>query len=601
MSDDDQSAITKGFDPSYRPEDIVEKIDSELDRQEQKLDELDDEFFINEYLGRANAKKNKKPTSEEDKDKEKTDDDELTLIASEDESEEKNRENNSESRNEEDDAEEDVSKEEQEDNLESRNEEDVSKEEQEDNLESRNEEDVSKEDNSESRNEEDVETTEIHDSIDGSAHDSIDGSAHDSIDDDAFDSKENITEDPKVKTKEISEPTPTMPKIQIEVKKKPENYVDNGLSEKEIEKKKEEVLLNISKQVEQLEAKELNIDYELYSRTINNKYVQFLYIPVSISVSVPAGKLSLEQIIPSLTTFKYKSFNTPAVELLHTVPEKVIALKKLNSIFNYEFIDVSKTNRDFHLKDTDEVIANFFETRLRRVSPLSIEYVIFTKFLQKLLFSLCSYEDLSFLTDTIQTNIQFKRILYTDFEIIKKTYAPKTRMRIAHDYIMKTINDTTVGAMIYKYKDYKDLNSKIELAANRPKEFLLEQLFASLLKTCLPSVSLSYLYAIRSCEVLCRFIGLYLQEERYVDKNTNKNKPFMEVVDDLYYISTIAISLYEHEWSLMTQCVRSFPTVRGTTLKPETREYINSHMLSSGVYLLLKMLEKSVPVIAQKL
>lgn len=412
---------------------------------------------------------------------------------------------------------------------------------------------------------------------------------------------------------------PKLPRIQIEYKKRtPEDKKsEKGLSAAEVEKKKNDILLDISRQVEEVEK---SMDWKIDYDNVNlPKYRYYVFRQLLIDKTIAPGKLSLEAIIPSITDFKtFKSFDTPPLSLMHTIPQKIIALKKMNEIYQYEFIDTSKYNRNFHLNDLTETIEKFLITQ-KPLQTTKLEYELVMNFMQKLILSLCCFEELSFLSDSIQVTGPFKRIVYKDFSILN-TLDPKCRMYVSWDSFRKAIMDTSNNAMIFKFKDYRDLSIKFMRAFDPESHnaYLLEQLLGATLKTCVPSITLTYLYAVRSMYVLARLIGIYIQNKCYytlaevpATTNTKKStitkrrtaqlKPLNTIIEDLYFISISAIALYENEWSLITQCTRSFPTIKGVDVKPETKEHINSHLLTSGVYYLLKMLERSVLCIAHDL
>ena len=66
-------------------------------------------------------------------------------------------------------------------------------------------------------------------------------------------------------------------------------------------------------------------------------------------------------------------------------------------------------------------------------------------------------------------------------------------------------------------------------------------------------------------------------------------------------MALVSVSLYEGQWSLLSQTARAFPYIKSKELKPQSKEYLSTHLLSSGVYYILKMFEKSVPALCVQL
>ena len=347
--------------------------------------------------------------------------------------------------------------------------------------------------------------------------------------------------------------------------------------------------------MEALEKTDIEIDFDDYSKNSKNfsKYLSVLLDRVALPKI--RGHIMADSYIKAVTNFtEYKSFNTPQMKLMHTIPKKIIALKNLNEIFGFKFVDTTKYNRNYHLNDLPMVIQKFFEERNKH-QTLIIEYKIIMNFIQRLMILLCTHEELSFVgVSDIRPDAQFKSIVDGDFRIINCINAD-CRLHSSWIHLVSALFDTTAKMKVFKFKSYADLDSIFNEAYNNDGSYVMEQLIGNTLKTCLWSVSLSYLYAIRSVYVFCRLFSIYYFENRY--KGQSKKK----ITTDLYYIALVAVSLYEGQWSIISQCAKSFPTVGSKDLKRETKEYLNSHLLSSGVYYLLKMFERAVPTLATQL
>ena len=412
-------------------------------------------------------------------------------------------------------------------------------------------------------------------------------------------SNANIKQEPSISSyaKEIISDVkpvddPDGPKIEINMipdnsppKKKP--------TKKEIEERKRKIVSDITKQVEELEKTEVEIDYDSYIFNSPKELVYRKFLYDKIRLPPVSQHIRADYFVSSLTVFKeYTSFNRPQLKLMHTIPEKIISLKHLNSVFDFSFVDTS----NYHLNDLSKVIQKFFEERNTHLS-LVMEYGIITRFIQKLMILLCTNEELPFVgIPNIKPTAQFKYIVDGDFETVN-VINPNSRLYKSWIQLVSALFDTTAKMRVFKFKSYNDLNEKFSQAfsSNSDGAYLLEQLIGNTLKTCLWSVSLSYLYAIRSVYIFCRFFSIYFQERRFMGHSRN------EIINDLYHMALVSVSLYESQWSIISQCAKAFPMVKGKELSRETKEYLNSHLISSGVYYMLKMFERSVPMLVNQI
>ena len=370
------------------------------------------------------------------------------------------------------------------------------------------------------------------------------------------------------------------------------------LSKKEIEERKSKLISNISKQIEQIEkSDEYSIDLSKYRGKSGEKYNIFLFGKIKMPQSVAAGKITASSLVKKLTIFdEYESFGKPSTHLIRQIPNRIISLKNLNTTFSYEFINPSKYNKVYHLDDLPEVISKFFIEKGMAMS-IDLEYDLIMYFLQKLIALLCTYEELAFSTQNYTPDAQFKITVDKDIDVLK-SINPNCKMYRSWRAIITALFDTTERMKVFRFKSYPELNSLFETAFMKENRegLLLEQVLGNALKTRLPSITFSYIYAVRSVYVFARFLSIYIQERRYV------RQTFERVATDIYHMAVVATSLYEAQWQILSQCAKSFPRLGGgKELSPQTKEYINTHILTSGVYYFVKMFEESAPWLANKL
>ena len=412
------------------------------------------------------------------------------------------------------------------------------------------------------------------------------------------------TESTHIELTPTESPPPSSPKPKTYIKMAPKHNTSKPITKKDIEKRKQQIITDITEQVRKLEKKETeNIDFDDYT-TKSKHYI--LYLNSLFERVKNIGNIdkpmSEEKFVRSITSYHdYTPFGTTTTTLMHTIPQRIISLKYLNDVFNYTFIDTSKYNRNYHLNDLEGVFMKFFESRNKFLS-LAIEYKIIVNFLQRLMILLCTYEEIPF-TNALDSKPtpQFKIVIDKAFEMIR-IINPESRIYRSWDRFVSALFDTTSKMKVFKFKSYAELEKVFDDAYNHDGSYIIEQTLGNTLKTCVWSVSLSYLYAIRSVYVFCRLFSIYYQEGRH--KGHDKNK----IIKDIYHMALISVSLYEAQWSSMATIAKTFPTLKdidesGTNveLNDHTKEYLSNHSINSGVYYVLKMFEKAIPIISNQI
>ena len=422
--------------------------------------------------------------------------------------------------------------------------------------------------------------------ISDKSNDNISDKSNDNISDK---SNDNISDKSTNKNKKLKIPIPSKKDIEVAVSSEPEKVLDDET----VNNMKDKYLTNISKQLEIIEQKLEPIDSSEYDNEKTQKYKNFLLNHIIVPTSAQNHLLSAS-LIRGLTSYsEYNPFNTIDTTMAHDIPSRIIALKNLNKIFKYNFIDENKYNRNYRLDDIDKLLSEFFMSRAN-VPTLRIEYKIITTFLNKLMIALHSIEELAFRNSSSpMMNITFKLAVSKELDFMSRIQ--NSREKTARSWFEFTknlldINPTT--CKIYKFKNHRELNIQLKQAYSA--DFKSEELIGNMLKTYLPSITYNYLFAIKAVYILARMITIYIHSEAF------KNKSSADIASDLKYISTIAITTYENKYHIIAQVPRSFPTYT-RELSSQTIQYINTHIFTGPQYYLLKYLEKSVMALVQDL
>jgi len=363
------------------------------------------------------------------------------------------------------------------------------------------------------------------------------------------------------------------------------------IPEKELKEKTDELLTNISNQIEILEEKQERLKIEDYTKfpAKMKKFENFLLNKQTIPMAV-RNSILLANLIRGTTDFStYDPFNTIDLQMMHDIPTKVLALKRMNKIFKYKFIDESKFNRNYRMNDLDQLLGSFFNKH-SKVPTLVIEYRLIKVFLTKLIVSLNSVEELGFKDNSKPTmNLIFKLAISKELDSMKQLQNSEGKsFKSWNKLIVNLLDINPASCKIYRLENLNVLQRQIDEAFN--VDFKLEELIAHMLKTYLPSITYNYLFAIRSIYILARLFSIYLQT------TTDKT----EIFEDLHALGIIAIATYENKYHIVTQTARTYPKYQ-REISPQTLQYINTHILTGPQYYLLKMLEKSFKIIANQI
>ena len=364
-----------------------------------------------------------------------------------------------------------------------------------------------------------------------------------------------------------------------------------------ITKSKNKLINDINAQVESIEQegnyKKIKTQKYLPDSDLYGVYYQYvigkLFVPLNCGL-----KLDTNEYINNTTIFKYNAFDTPNMSMQHTIPEKVVYIKKLNQIFDHEFIN-NKTG-DFHFNDLDKQIVTFLY-KYKNYGTTKIEYGIIKSLMGKLIISLNTSCELALRDNTKPTlNTEFKQAVIRDIECMKYIQSTDGKLYTSWKTFLNSLFSLDSDKLIYVHNNYKSLNNKLKTAYD--SDFLTENLLANMLKCYLPSIAINYFYVIKSIYLIARLLSIYIQEKKYMKNNAFKE--FDDIVNDIYTIGTIGTILYENKVFILKQIPRSLPRY-DKQISEQTQMYILNHLLTGGQYYILKMLEESLPVVASLL
>jgi len=412
--------------------------------------------------------------------------------------------------------------------------------------------------------------------------------------------KKKKSEEPTIEKPTIEKPstfipeTTKEPETRRDAEKKVEVCVGSEtkeFSEEELAKRKQEVIETIRAQVAEMEANG-NCRLPLPENYLKDSDERSIYLNYVISTILIPSKFLLNvptnEYINSITAFKYNAFDSPNFSMSHTIPEKVIYLNKINDIFGHVFMEPS--DQTYKFTDID-VSAMEFIGKHSDKGTTKLEYAIIRSMLGKLIISLNTTCE-SAMRDNERPTIdaKFKQVVLRDINIMKKIQSTNGKMNMSWKIFLESLMSINSENAMYVHKNNTDLNNKLSTAYGT--DFLTEHLLGSMLKCYIPSIALNYFYVIKSVYIIARMVSLYIQLD------LSKNRSLEQVVEDLFVIGTFGTMMYENKTFILKNTPRTLPTY-SSEISEQTKAYILNHILVGGQYYILKMLEKSLPVVAK--
>lgn len=334
---------------------------------------------------------------------------------------------------------------------------------------------------------------------------------------------------------------------------------------------------------------------------LNQLYAQFL-TGLTIIPGSSLNKLDLNNYISSITTFNYNCFDTPDVLLQHNIPDKVAIVKHVNELFNTQFMDINPThdNRYNFSKLTNSIVKYLWHNK--DVGTTLLEYTIIKSFMVKLILNLNTNVELGLSNDKKINNItnQFYNAVIQDITDMKYIQAGNGKTAMSWKTFVGALLGTS-DKNIYTRTNNVQLNSQLKTAFNY--DFMLETMLANMLKTYVPSIILNYFYVVRSLYITVRLMSVYIDRMTRKAAKNAKNGQFggiskEKVMTDLSAIAGLGTIIYENLSFVFRIVPRSMPTY-DNTISEQFQMYITNHLVVGGQYYLLKMLEKSLPVVAE--
>jgi hypothetical protein len=349
--------------------------------------------------------------------------------------------------------------------------------------------------------------------------------------------------------------------------------------------KQEEYIREVSERINKLKQNYLpRINLDNYTKKYEHFNFMKNYIS-SIPLLIPPMYivLSAKKFIEDITLFKYNPFDSPDFSMCHSIEEIAVILMSVSELFHFQFLDLAKEIQSYHFRDLDTKIYEFLKTK-NDIPTTKVEYYIIRSFINKLILSLHTSEDFAFKDNSkILINTDFKKVIAEDVKNLSHIQKEKGKTFTSWTTFKDILLDFKQDGKIYKHISNQRLNEMIKKSLNI--NFSFEGIFASALKCYTPAIALDYFYALKAVIILGRLISVYVNA-------VEKPK-----IIDLYHIAVVSISTYENKYHIISQTARAIPKYE-KGLSEETQAYYVNHLISGPQFMLLKMLEKCIPILA---
>jgi len=313
------------------------------------------------------------------------------------------------------------------------------------------------------------------------------------------------------------------------------------------------------------------------------------------------------------TNFKYEPFKNISIDGVIDSARKLVYVSKLSDVFEFPFIKKIDSNWKF-----DQLDDSFLEFIEQNENSTAIEYKLLKSLLGKLVVLLCSDVERSFVIESSgksssssgksesqsenkieQSSEKSSGKTKKAFEI--QTQKPEIKKYLEH-WILKMekfgsiknnvskgwsvfVNSLLNSQEIFVFKSQEQLHDILLKCYS--SHFLMESLIANILKTFQTNILIDYFHVIRLCFIWVRMVSILIQNSI----KSSKRKSHKEIMNDIFMLSCVIVSMYEDNYFISSILPKSLPT--NENISEESILYFINHSIKGPQYLILKQLEFS--------
>jgi hypothetical protein len=283
-----------------------------------------------------------------------------------------------------------------------------------------------------------------------------------------------------------------------------------------------------------------------------------------------------------ITHNEYSPWRRP-INNPYNIPEKMVIINKLETIFNTTFVKSVENSLDFPAIIT-EVVMFMGKSELPSVN---LESLLINPFLNKLIIALNSKIELAFKAQCPTVNSQLKVVLSRArvlLELISSQSAKSLKASI-NEVVTNVFNESD-NKFVYNHKSFAILNKMIKSSwDNKNNGPLFENMVGSMLKCYFHSFIIDYFNVIVSMYIITRLLSIYLQTETIDKSNTE---------EDIKVIAMFGVVCYENTDYLYKGVARVFPKFKNQ-MSSEAETYYLKHLFTGPQYAILKEFEYVLP------
>lgn len=364
-----------------------------------------------------------------------------------------------------------------------------------------------------------------------------------------------------------------------------DNNDNKQISKTKLKKLLKEQSKTINKEANELKQKgDYLPDYEYINKNYKffNNFLKFT-LPID-------NDMNIEKILKYWTPYKYSPYNDLKTNYIKRVSERVVLISLLNDIFNENFFTYI-SNRNYRFDSLNFELLKFIgSVDDKDKIPTMFEYGFIKLMLSKLIVCMLSDTERCFTKDMTQINKYFKLAVKNNLN--EFAHMLKTNNIISNSWMVfeQSLFLSEYYSSIYRFTTPDELKNTL-IKAYQNDDFMMEQLAANILKTFIPTVAFSYFSVIKNIYIIGRLLSIY------VNKRLFENKTKQQIQTDLYVIAAVLTAEYETNYVANVN-VRTTPTVNGKQLSKQAEMYYINHLIAGPQYLILKMLENTLPTLA---
>lgn len=296
---------------------------------------------------------------------------------------------------------------------------------------------------------------------------------------------------------------------------------------------------------------------------------------------------------------EWRPFQPPKEGSMHTLPEIIVIVKRLNKLFEYEFADTHDVN--FQLGGLFDKICDFM-SKHTDISDSQLDHPFIVSMFGKMEVELSAHIEQALKTHLITVGSDFVKSIKPDIDALTKALPQNSILRQSWNEFISSFIGIKNQTQRFNFDTHKytGLNAILRECycyewlqlVSRRSLFAMEQLFANTLKCYQPMIAVCYFILFRTFYIMIRMLTLYFKLGKTADKDLKT------VMEDISAIMTLCVVTYEQKYLMWKSMPKQPHSVDGVELSQEAELFIENYILTGAQYHFLKTVEHSFRVMA---